>query len=127
MPAKIYTAPTQDPIIGRAPSLDDYITPNRIDEYWKACTAWKQKIIEWAKKYSKTPDHELIGFAYKYPVADGYAEYIVFNVRPVELIHLPLGDAWHIPEVVRRGLNITELKGAKKRDEALKELFRKGK
>ena len=31
----------------------------------------------------------------KFPVADGNAEYMVVKVRPLELVHIPLCDAWH--------------------------------
>ena len=30
----------------------------------------------------------------RFQVADGYAEYMVVSMRPLKLMHLPLGDAW---------------------------------
>lgn len=30
----------------------------------------------------------------QFPVADGYAQYMVASMRPLMLVHLPLGDAW---------------------------------
>lgn len=28
-------------------------------------------------------------------VADGFAQYMILSSRPLSLIHIPLGDAWH--------------------------------
>ena len=30
----------------------------------------------------------------RFQVADGYAEYMVVSMRPLKLMHLPLGDVW---------------------------------
>ena len=30
----------------------------------------------------------------QFPVADGYAQYLVASMKPLALVHLPLGDAW---------------------------------
>lgn len=35
-----------------------------------------------------------IGEILRFQVADGYAEYMVANLSPVQLVHIPLGDAW---------------------------------
>jgi hypothetical protein len=35
-----------------------------------------------------------IGEIVKFPVADGYAEYMVLKIKPLCLIHLPLNDAY---------------------------------
>jgi hypothetical protein len=37
----------------------------------------------------------------QFPVADGYAQYMVASLSPVELIHLPLWDAWEYQYVER--------------------------
>jgi hypothetical protein len=33
----------------------------------------------------------------KFPAADSYAEYMVVRLKPLELVHIPLWDAWHFP------------------------------
>ena len=38
---------------------------------------------------------EIIGFQ----VGDGYAKYMVASMKPLELIHMPLGDAWEFQYV----------------------------
>lgn len=56
---------------------------------------------------------DLIGRIIQFPVADGYAQYMVAGLKPVELIHLPLMDGYQsefadlmtagrIKEMVRR-------------------------
>jgi hypothetical protein len=42
-----------------------------------------------------------VGVVIKFPVADGYALYMIAATNPVQLIHLPLGDAWSFQYVTR--------------------------
>ena len=37
---------------------------------------------------------EYIGERLRFPAADGYAEYVVANLKPVELVHCDIGDGW---------------------------------
>lgn len=53
-----------------------------------------EQIKEFAKKNSKD---QYAGEEISIPHADGYARYIVFKSKPVNLIHLPIGDAWDAP------------------------------
>lgn len=41
---------------------------------------------------------------YKTPVADGYAIYRVTKLRPFTVQHIKVGDAWHAPAPLIRGL-----------------------
>ena len=43
---------------------------------------------------SKNPNAKNVGEVIRFPVADGYAEYMVASMKPVQLVHIPLGDAW---------------------------------
>lgn len=40
-----------------------------------------------------------IGKVLQIPHADGYACYMLYSISPMELIHMPLGDAWDSPMV----------------------------
>jgi hypothetical protein len=40
-----------------------------------------------------------MGEIIKFPVADGYAMYMVASMKPLMLIHLALGDAWSYGDV----------------------------
>jgi len=66
---------------------------------------------------------EHTGETIRFPVADGYAEYMVFNLNPVMLVHLPLGDAWEFEYV--HLLNKTEVLKNIKQQKALAEIFGK--
>ena len=48
------------------------------------------------KKYCQedNDDEEYVGEIVRIPVADGNAEYMVASLKPLELIHIPLGDAY---------------------------------
>lgn len=35
-----------------------------------------------------------VGETIEFPVADGSAEYMIASMRPLQIVHLPLGDAW---------------------------------
>jgi hypothetical protein len=51
---------------------------------------------QWVKdKLHGGKEKEYIGEEIHFPVADGYARYMVASLKPVKLIHLPLGDAWN--------------------------------
>ena len=80
-----------------------------------------EKLQEWCRT---TGQGDLAGEVWRYPVADGYAEYVIHKTRPLTIIHVGTGDAWNIPEVVRRGLSATlirqEVDQAKKLAEAIK-------
>jgi hypothetical protein len=62
-----------------------------IDAYERA----NEKFIEDLRAYCKKRNNsEHVGEVIKFPVADSYAQYMVASLSPVELIHLPLWDAW---------------------------------
>jgi hypothetical protein len=63
-----------------------------------------------------------VGEIVKFAVADGYAEYMVLSMRPMKLIHLPLGDAYQFPYVhLMTSSEITKKLESKKK---LAELFK---
>lgn len=65
------------------------------------------KLAKIARNHGKG---DLVGEVVRFGVADGYAQYMIWNHRPLELVHLPIGDAWQIPEAHARGLRISELR-----------------
>lgn len=70
---------------------------------------WKHRLAEWCKARSKGKG-DLVGKLIYIPFADGAAEYMIMQHSPVALIHLPLGDAWSVPEYQTRGLRISDLR-----------------
>jgi hypothetical protein len=87
---KIYSPPAEIPV----PVLDW----EDIDAYEKA----NEKFIEDLRAFCKKRNNaEHVGEVIQFPVADGYAQYMVAALSPVELIHLPLWDAWEFDYVSR--------------------------
>lgn len=66
---------------------------------WEDSTNWEenendyvQRLKAHIKKQGYTGKN--VGEIIKFPVADGYAQYMVLQMKPLGLIHLQLGDAW---------------------------------
>jgi len=53
------------------------------------------QVKAWCKEQSNDKGNsDYIGEVYRIPMADGNALYAVYSLKPVVLIHLPVGDAW---------------------------------
>jgi len=87
---KIYAPPKE---VGPAPRLRDFMGENKfdIDGMDKAEEEWTDKLRTWCKTESNS---KYVGEIVQQGVADGYAQYMVFSLKPLVLIHLPLGDSW---------------------------------
>jgi hypothetical protein len=67
-----------------------------------AYEAANKKFIEDLKQWCVNRNNaEHVGEVIQFPVADGYAQYMVAALSPVELIHIPLWDAWEYQYVER--------------------------
>ncbi len=58
--------------------------------------------LEQVKEYCKTSSEDkvnidYIGEEFDIPMADGYARYMVYSIKPLIMIHLNIGDAWDSP------------------------------
>ena len=61
----------------------------------KANKEAEDKFIADLKKFCLSRKKEKnVGEVIKFPAADGYALYMVASMKPVELVHIPIGDAW---------------------------------
>lgn len=85
--AKIYDPPKEIQV----PQID-FSSSEKIDGYQGECDKFIADLKEWCIK-RKPQEH--VGEVIKFPVADSHAEYMVASLNPVQLIHLPLWDAWH--------------------------------
>lgn len=83
-----------------------------------------KQVKAWAK--DRNPTDEYAGEEYSIQHADGYARYLVLSSKPVQLMHLPLGDAWDSPwadrvtkkdiiQDVERWKNVTPIFGNSKK------------
>lgn len=86
--ATVYSVP--DSI--KVPELDF----RDINGYRDACNKFCAELKEWCVQRAANVGvtDENYGEIIRFPVADGYAEYMVASLKPIQLIHLPLWDAW---------------------------------
>lgn len=109
---KIYAPPTE---VGTPPRYDHKLG---WEENGKAENAWVEKVKAYARLNGSG---KYAGEEVKFQVADGYAIYIVLSLKPVQLIHLPIGDGYQERFVNR--LTAKDLTEEIERGQALKELF----
>jgi len=85
----------------------------------------EQKYIDNLKKFlqRRRPGNDKIGNVIRFPVADGYAIYMVAGLRPAELLHVPIGDAWEYQYAHR--LTMSDILEEIQRQEALSKIFEK--
>ena len=113
---KVYTAPHAVPV----PSFNP--TSWQADE-----AAYKVALAEFLRTHGWSGP--LTGEVVSFPRADGYALYMVADKPPktrgeaTSLVHLPLGDAWSIPEAHARGLRKSDIVAMVKRDREMAKLF----
>ena len=101
-----------------APDIRKY--QNNFNKYWKDCEKYVSGIKKAIKKgYGQTCPEA--GEEVTFPVADGKARYIVATLRPVRLIHVDTGDAWHYQYIHR--LTATDIRKEIKNQKAFNKLF----
>ena len=110
---KIFAAPECIP----SPGFD---LSEGIDAYHKRNQAYVESVQQWARDNGRGA---LRGETVRFPVADGYAQYVVLSTAPVRLIHLQVGDAWHFEYADR--LSSHDVKVEVKRRRELEALFSK--
>lgn len=94
-----------------------YLLP--FEGWFSRCEEFEKQLAEWCLKNGG--DKKYGGKIAAFPIADGHAQYMVYKIRPLELIHMPTGDSWHYPYIERltakdikaridRGARLTKLK-----------------
>jgi len=92
---------------------------------------WKEKenaYIKRLRNYCKdrtNSNNDLVGELFRIPYADSHALYMVFNTKPLQLIHVPVGDAWDVPEYQTRGLRLQDIKAQVEFDKRMKKMMEK--
>lgn len=114
MAATVYSAP-------------EHITPpdlslGALDGYWDAAEAYRQQVVDWARANTRSKN-PVIGEVIDFPRGDGYASYVVFDTKPLSLIHLEDGDAWHADQITLRGLRVSDIREMADRKKRLAKLF----
>lgn len=87
-----------------------------IEKYNEHVKVYKQDVEDFirTKMFINEPE---TGKIIRFPVADGYAEYMVVSIKKPQLIYLEIGDAWHFQ--CAHLLGADEIKQEIKRGEAL--------
>lgn len=88
----------------------------------KAEDEWLTELVKWCHTNTDSRS-ELIGEIVSFPRGDGSARYMVFRTKPLELLHIPLGDAWDLPDYQMRGLRVKDIRELVRTDHARGELF----
>jgi hypothetical protein len=82
--------------------------------------AYIASLADLAKMNGTNP---LLGEVVRWQRGDGFAEYMVWQTKPLQLIHLGLGDAWQVEDVLIRGLRLADIRGMVDRDKRMREFF----
>lgn len=81
---------------------------NYIAKWEKDVENFTKIVSAWAKRHSPS-NNELVGELFCIPIADGHASYIVYNTKPLQLIHLPHGDGYDAPDYMTRGIRVADI------------------
>jgi hypothetical protein len=87
--AKIYAPPKDLPVPEHDYSNFDMKKIQNADD------EWTEKLRQYCLANGRDPER---GEVVSFPWADGRAMYMVFSMKPLALIHMPLGDAWQYPD-----------------------------
>lgn len=82
-----------------------------------------QLLKDLEEKEAALPEGSYEGVILRFPVADGYAMYLVQKTRPLTLQHIPFGDAWQIPAAHLRGLSMEDVKQQAAHNKSRRKLF----
>jgi hypothetical protein len=89
--------------------------------------AWETKendyIERLATEAKKNGTSNLLGEVIRFPRGDGYAQYLVWRTKPLQLIWLELGDAWQVEPALIRGLRVADVREQVERAARMQELF----
>ena len=107
--AKVFRAPIEPPAFNYATWREDG------DRYIKELRALARK--------NARGSNLLVGEVIRFQVADGYAQYMVWSVSPLNLVHIDLMDGYRIPDAHARGLRLADVKAMVERDKAIAALF----
>jgi len=111
------------------PAFEDFIGPDGRYDREKDDQLHRdfiESLREWVKTH-RVGAGDLMGEVVRFPIADGYAQYMIVGTKPAALMHLPIHDAWEIPEAHARGLRTSDLRDEIMAEKRFAELFaRKG-
>jgi len=113
--ATIYTVPKEIPF----PEFNW----KEVSKYKKDIEDHEARLKDWAIKRCEDggKSTENVGEVIQFPVADGYAQYMVASIKPLQLIHLEYWDAYQFEYANR--LTAKDVKDKVNQKKALNKLF----
>jgi len=96
--------------------------PFNIETWQEDEAAYIQRLSDRAKMNGLNP---LLGEVVRWQRADGYASYMVWQTKPLQLIHLRLGDAYSVEDALIRGLRLADIRAMVEREASIRALFAK--
>ena len=88
---------------------------------------WQQQEADYlqrlADRCKMNGTNPLLGEVIRFQRGDGFAQYMVWSTKPVQLIWLELGDAWQVEEALTRGLRLSDIREQVEREQRLREFF----
>jgi hypothetical protein len=78
----------------------------RDGSYEREEAAFLERLADRAKMNGTSP---LLGEVVRWQRADGYAQYMVWQTKPLQLIHLDLMDGYTIEPALIRGLRVADI------------------
>lgn len=120
----IYTTPASLP----EPEFGDFFGGGRFDNagYSEAIDNHRKALALWCQEQNKLAGkraNKVIGKTIAFPVADGRAEYMIYQTSPLSVIHLNYGDGYQASDITMKGLDLSDVKAMVLQDENLAELF----
>lgn len=93
--------------------------------YYRDSEAYIARLAAEARQIAKIEGKEdpIIGEVVRWGRGDGYAQYMIWRARPLQLIHLDLIDGYHVEPELIRGLRIGDVRQMVERDKKLREMF----
>jgi hypothetical protein len=76
-----------------------------------------------SKAFKLAGNGDLAGEEVAWQRGDGYARYLVVREKPLQLMHLAIGDAWSVEEALIRGLRKKDVRELVRRRKALDSIF----
>ena len=89
MKTQVFSAPEEI----KVPCISKYLVNGKFDHegYNKAEAEYLAELKAMLLRRSDTKN---VGEIIQIPYADSYAQYMVAGMKPLQLVHIPLGDAW---------------------------------
>lgn len=90
--------------------------------YFEAVKDFNDRLAKWCRDNSPSRS-KLVGEVVNFQYADGFASYMVWDTKPLRLIHLGHGDGYRLQEFAERGLRTSDIQERVDRDKAWRRLM----